>query len=97
MGGVWVTGTGGGTRRDEHWWLCYMLANGTPIKNMPPPKKKERKMGKKRRTAPQRLWGVTWRTFARSGVCGPCPGYTRGTGHPPGAVIAETRQEEKQG
>ena len=25
--GDWVTGTEGGTWRDEHWVLCYMLAN----------------------------------------------------------------------
>ena len=28
----WVTGTEGGTWQDEHWVLCYMLANRTPIK-----------------------------------------------------------------
>lgn len=28
----WVMGTEGGTWRDEHWVLCYMLANWTPIK-----------------------------------------------------------------
>ena len=26
-GGDWVTGTEGGTWQDEHWVLCYMLAN----------------------------------------------------------------------
>ena len=30
--GDWVTGTEGGTWRDEHWLLYYMLANQTPIK-----------------------------------------------------------------
>ena len=25
--GVWVMGIEGGTWRDEHWVLCYMLAN----------------------------------------------------------------------
>ena len=25
--GDWVMGTEGGTWRDEHWVLCYMLAN----------------------------------------------------------------------
>ena len=33
-GGDWVTGTEGGIWWDEHWVLCYMLANGTPIKNL---------------------------------------------------------------
>ena len=32
--GDWVTGTEGGTWRDEHWVLFYMLANRTPIKNI---------------------------------------------------------------
>ena len=27
-----VMGTEGGTWRDEHWVICCMLANGTPIK-----------------------------------------------------------------
>ena len=31
-GGDWVMGTEGGTWRDEHWVICCMLANGTPIK-----------------------------------------------------------------
>ena len=30
--GDWVTGTEGGISRDEHWVICYMLANRTPIK-----------------------------------------------------------------
>ena len=30
--GYWVTGTEGGACRYEHWVLCYMLANRTPIK-----------------------------------------------------------------
>ena len=32
-GGEWVTGTEGGSWRDEHWVLFCMLANWTPIKN----------------------------------------------------------------
>ena len=28
----WEMGTEEGTLRDEHWVLCYMLANRTPIK-----------------------------------------------------------------
>ena len=32
-GGEWVTGTEGGTWRDEHWVLFCMLVNWTPIKN----------------------------------------------------------------
>ena len=32
-GGEWMTGTEGGTWRDEHWVLFCMLANWTPIKN----------------------------------------------------------------
>ena len=31
-GGDWVMGNEGGTWQDEHWVLCYMLANRTPIK-----------------------------------------------------------------
>lgn len=31
-GGDWVMGTEGGTWWDEHWVLCYMLADWTPIK-----------------------------------------------------------------
>ena len=35
IGGDWVMATEGGTWRNEHWVLCYMLANGTPIKKFP--------------------------------------------------------------
>ena len=38
--GDWVMGIEGGTWRDEHWVLCCMLANQTPIKKY---KKRKRK------------------------------------------------------
>ena len=45
-GGEWVTGTEGGTRRDEHWVLFCMLANRTLIKSkFIIKKKKETKSG----------------------------------------------------
>ena len=44
-GGEWVTGTEGGTRRDEHRVLFCMLANRTLIKSKFIIKKKERKSG----------------------------------------------------
>ena len=31
--GNWVMGTEVGSGRDEHWVLCYILANRTLIKN----------------------------------------------------------------
>ena len=44
--GEWVTGTEGGTGRDEHWVLFCMLANRTLIKSkFIIKKKKETKCG----------------------------------------------------
>ena len=47
-----MMGTEGGTWRDEHWVLCYMLANRTPIKNI---QKKSYKKKVERVTKHERL------------------------------------------
>ena len=45
--GDWVTGTEGATWQNEHWELCYVLANRTPIKKYTKRKKKKEKKKEK--------------------------------------------------
>ena len=42
VSGDWVRGTEGGTWWDEHWVLCCMLANWTPIQKKEKKKDKEK-------------------------------------------------------